>query len=310
MRALFPRLLEAEERHGSVIRSLRSLRTPRPPDGLFRSLDGGMGLLVAAIARALPPNSIRYGARVDRIEPPRALRDAPGAGGWKVTTADGDSIEASRVILAVPAYAAATLVADLDAELSSLCRDIPYTSTAAVVMAHPRSTVRHPLLGTGFVVPRIERQWTIMAASWVSSKWPNRAPGEQVLLRAFVGGARDPRAIDRDDDELVRQAERDLGVILGIEERPSWARVYRWERANAQHEVGHLDRIGAIEERLADWPGLFVTGSAFRGVGIPDCVADGRATAAAAAGRATPAAAQVTPLVAPFSPAERRRGSG
>jgi oxygen-dependent protoporphyrinogen oxidase len=146
--------------------------------------------------------------------------------------------------------------------------------------------VRHSLLGTGFVVPRVERQLTIMAASWVSSKWPNRAPRGQVVLRAFVGGARDPRALDREDDELVRQSERDLGAILGIDGRQSWARVYRWERANAQHEVGHLDRLRAIDERLARWPGLFVTGSAFRGVGIPDCVADGRATAAAAAVRA------------------------
>ena len=87
----------------------------------------------------------------------------------------------------------------------------------------------------------------------------------------------------RPDEDLRLAAERELGQILGISAPPLVARLYRWERANAQHEVGHLDRIAAIDERLAAWPGLYVTGSGFRGVGIPDCIADGRSTAAYAA---------------------------
>ena len=97
-----------------------------------------------------------------------------------------------------------------------------------------------------------------------------------MLLRAFLGGARDPQALDQSDAELVTTSLDALRPLLGIAGEPLFTRVYRWDRANAQHEVGHLDRIAAIERALARHPGLFVTGSGFRGVGIPDCVADGR----------------------------------
>jgi protoporphyrinogen/coproporphyrinogen III oxidase len=126
-------------------------------------------------------------------------------------------------------------------------------------------------------VPRVEGT-TIMAGSWVSSKWRSRAPEGRVLLRAFIGGARDPQAMDRDDADLLRAAEADMGALLGVTGRPLVARLHRWTRANAQHEVGHLDLVASMERRLADRPGLYLTGSGFRGVGVPDCVADARAT--------------------------------
>jgi len=117
----------------------------------------------------------------------------------------------------------------------------------------------------------------------MSSKWPNRAPADRVLLRAFVGGTRDPAALERSDVELVRQSAAALEGLLGIRSDPLFSRVYRWERSTAQHEVGHGARLAAIEQRLARQPGVFVTGSGFRGVGIPDCIADGRNTARLAA---------------------------
>jgi oxygen-dependent protoporphyrinogen oxidase len=98
-------------------------------------------------------------------------------------------------------------------------------------------------------------------------------------MRAFVGGARDPNALEQSDAELVALSMRALRPLLGITGEPLFSRIYRWDRANAQHEVGHLDRVAAVERALARHPGLFVTGSGFRGTGIPDCVADGRATA-------------------------------
>ena len=101
-----------------------------------------------------------------------------------------------------------------------------------------------------------------------------------MLLRTFVGGARDPQALDRSDADLIAASLSAIRPVLGITGEPTFARVYRFPRASAQHEVGHLDRMAAIDRALAAHPGLFVTGSGFRGVGIPDCVADARATAA------------------------------
>ena len=272
MAALFPRLVEAERACGSVIRALRRLRraVPRPADGLFRSLPGGIEEMAAALVTALPRAAIRCGTR------------AVGLGGpapYTVRLSAGEPVAARRVILATPAHVTATLVRPLDERLATLCGGIPYTSTATVLLAYPRSAVRRQPRGSGFVVPRRERAVPLMAGSWVTSKWPGRAPDGQVLLRGFLGGVRDPGVDERSDQELIDRTHGTFAGLLGIGRRPHLARVYRWERANPQHNVGHLARVAAIEARLESCPGLFVTGAGFRGVGIPDCVADGRATA-------------------------------
>ncbi|HEY6211036.1 MAG TPA: protoporphyrinogen oxidase, partial [Vicinamibacterales bacterium] len=180
------------------------------------------------------------------------------------------------------AFATSSIVRNLDADLSAVCGSIPYASAATVALAFRRDAVRHPLTGSGYVVPRVENP-AILAASWLSSKWPNRAPDDKVLLRTFVGGARDPRALECSDGELVDRSLKAIAPLLGISGPPLFSRVYRWDRANAQHDVGHLDRVQAIERALTRHAGLFVTGSGFRGVGIPDCIADGRATGRAVA---------------------------
>jgi oxygen-dependent protoporphyrinogen oxidase len=267
--ALFPRFVETERKHGSLLRAFRS--QPRPPassDGVFRSLPGGLSELVQALVRALPSSAIQLSTPAVRVlaNPPR------------VETTDGRSIAGRAVIVTAPAYAAGELLRDADATLAQLCSEIPYASSGTVALAFPRSAVAHPLNGSGFVVPRAEGSG-ILAASWLSSKWPHRAPDDRVLMRAFVGGGRDPEALQKTDAELVTRSLEALRPLLGISADPLLTRVYRFERASAQHEVGHTDRMAAIERALAARPGLYVSGSGFRGVGIPDCVADARATA-------------------------------
>ena len=276
IRALFPRLVSVEREHGSVMRRFRSLRRSggRPKDGLFRSLPGGIGELTGALVGTLDAASLRTGQGVTRISGPRPLT---------VHAASGETVQARQVIVTTPAYVTAQLVSGLDQELDALCGSIPYTSTATVVLSYPRPSVAHHLDGTGFVVPRVESELSLMAGSWVSSKWPGRAPTGQVLLRGFAGGARDPNALDQTDDALVAASHRDFSRLLGISGDPVIARVYRWPRLNPQYEVGHLEKLVKIDARLRDVPGLHITGAGFRGVGIPDCVAQGRATAAVVA---------------------------
>ncbi len=278
MRALFPRFLEAEERHGSVLRAFRQIGQRASKDGVFRSLPGGLHEIVAALMRVLPRASVRCSAAVVGLDVA-----APG-GGYTVRVQSGETLRAPAIILAVPAYVTARLLGVLDARAAELCASIPYASSATVFFAWPRAAVHHALLGSGFVVPRVEKT-TIMAGTWVSSKWPHRAPEGHVLMRAFVGGARDPGALDRPDEELAASAEADMRKLMTIDGPARFARVYRWVRANAQHEVGHLGVVAAIEDRLHRLPGLYVTGSGFRGVGVPDCIADGRATGATVAER-------------------------
>jgi len=270
MRALFPRFLEAERKHGSVLRAFRQIRQPKSSNGAFMSLPGGLEEIVDALVRALPADSISLNAGVAAVD-----RDSE----FRVALDSGERLNARSVVVCTPAFAAATLVDRLDPNLASLCAQVLYASSATVTFGYRREDVAHPLRGSGFVVPRVEKT-TIMAGSWISSKWRSRAPEGRVLLRAFVGGARDPEVMSRTDGELVSAAQGELGRLLGIRGEPLFSKLHRWDRANAQHDVGHLDIIAAIDRRLAALPGLFVTGSGFRGVGVPDCVADARATGA------------------------------
>ena len=279
MASLFPRLLEIERTHGSI------LRAPRENSGrrsAFASLAGGMETLVRALESRLPPGTIRYDAPVGAIEcGARGFRLPPSheASADHRSLGEGGHAEESRVIiLAAPAHAAASLLRPLDARTADLCARVPYVSTASVALAFPRGAVRHPLRGTGFVVARRHSAVRITACTWVSSKWEGRAPDDTVLLRAFIGGAHDPDAVSLGDDEVVTIVRRDLGRVMDLTAEPSLARVYRWPRAGAQHIVGHLSRVAEIERRLSG-RGIFVAGSGFRSVGIPDCIADARRVA-------------------------------
>ena len=272
IRSLFPRLAEAERRRG-VLLGFRRTRPSAGVDGLFKSLSSGMGELVTAIEHRLPAGTVHLESRVTSLSSADRRWTIAFAGGK--TTADA-------VILACPAHAAAALLSRVDDESSAICAEVPYVSTASVALGWPKTQVRHDLAGSGFVVARAHNSLRITACTWVSSKWAGRAPSGHVLLRAFVGSAMDPDAVDLIDSDLVDIVARDVGSVLGIDGPPIIARVNRWRHAGAQHNVGQLARIARLEDRLRSFPGLFVAGSGFRSVGIPDCVADGRAAAGAA----------------------------
>jgi oxygen-dependent protoporphyrinogen oxidase len=272
LRALFPRLLQAEKDTGSVIRALRALKMQPAAGGAFVSLPGGIGELVDAVAGALQAGTAVLAARVTQLH---------RAGIYVVDSAAG-RFEARAVILAVPAYAAASLLRGLDTTLAALCDAIPYASTATVAFGYHREQVGHPMQGSGFVVPRVERS-PLLAATWVTSKWPGRAPPDCALIRGFLGGGRDPSRLDRPDQELIDAVREELESILDLNGPPIFSRLFRWPRQSPQYQVGHLDRVAAIDQRIASISGVFLTGSGFRAIGIPDCIADGRQIAAAAA---------------------------
>jgi oxygen-dependent protoporphyrinogen oxidase len=278
MRSLFPRFVEAEVNRGSVLRAFRRTPPTASRDGLFRSLAGGMGELVEALERSLPAGSIQRDTPVREIG-----RNAPtNSGRWQVRSASGE-MNADAVVLACPAHAAARLLAPIDPIAAARCAEVPYASSVSVTLAWPRAAVSHPLKGSGFVVARRYNDVRITACTWLSSKWQGRAPEGTVLLRAFIGGSHDPAAVDLSDDALVDLAVRDLAGVLRITGRPVMSSVARWRSAGAQHNVGQIARVAAIEARLSTHPGLFVAGSGYRSVGIPDCITDGRRAAVQAA---------------------------
>lgn len=266
--ALMPRLREAAARHGGLIRAgLAARRAPRVTTGpAVVTLRGGMSALVSAIGSSLGRTDVLFGADVARIE---------RAGTRYVAhLADGRSLIADAVVLAAPAAASARMLADLAPRAAEALAAIVYRGTVAVTLAYDASQLARPLAGHGVVVP--EGSLPIAACTLSSAKWPGRAADGVTLVRATI---RSDALLERADADLVDMAHRAVSATLGVDGVPQHVRVTRWLGAMPRYTVGHVARVSRIEASLADLRGLTVAGAAYRGSGVPDCIAQGQAAA-------------------------------
>ena len=284
LRATLPRFLDMEREHRSLILAmLRKARSQASAEtsatsgarySLFLSFDRGMEVLVQALEHALEKSptqvDIRLNTRVQSLS-------WTGAS-WTIQTHTGATLEADGLCLAVPAYVATDLLSNVAPELSAKLNQIKYASTATINFAYRRAAIQHPLDGFGFVVPFIEKR-SLIACTFSSVKFPGRAPENHVLLRAFAGGALQPEVFALDDSELLGRVEKDLRELLGINEKPLFAEVSKWQNSMPQYEVGHLDRIEQIDDEASQIPFLALAGNAYRGAGIPDCIRSGERAA-------------------------------
>lgn len=275
--ATLPRFRELERRYGSLVTGLRKEKklaareASGPRYSLFVTLRSGMGGLISALLNKLDSVSLRLSSRVNRIERESA---------WKIYLADGSSLVADAICMALPAYAASDLLKPFADELSKDLETLSYESVATINLAFPKQAIRHPLDGFGFVVPAAEKK-TIVACSFSSVKFQGRAPQDFVLLRTFVGGAFGREVLDWSDEAIQKSVLQELRQILGITEKPLFSVFHRYPHSMPQYRVGHLDRMGTLEARLKNHPGLFLTGNAYQGIGIPDCVHHASETAEA-----------------------------
>lgn len=280
--ATFPRFREMEKEHGSLIRGMLAARrsgagqsqrqgdAARPPS-VFVSFQDGMQELVAELGKRLQ-GSYRLGVGVNAIRP----LDGESRGRYELALDNGSRLQTDAIILAVPAFVAARLLQSLAPEAAQQLAAIRYVSTGTISLGYRAAEVDHPLDGFGVVIPRSEKR-DINAITWTSTKFDCRAPEGFVLIRAFFGGSRTPHMTDKPDDALVAAVRRELSSIMGIDAAPLFHRIFRYPDANPQYDVGHLTRVAAIEAALP--PGIFVSGSPYRGIGIPDCVHQAQQTA-------------------------------
>jgi protoporphyrinogen/coproporphyrinogen III oxidase len=270
-RAVLPRLVEMESKHGSLGRGLLAARKnmKRSPAGpsIFTSLKAGMQDLAEAIVSRLSPDALRANSPVQAIQ--RQDR------GW-VVSAGYASDHFDGIIVATPAPAAAPLLEIASAELASELRAIPYSSSLTVALGFGQDVRARLPAGFGFLVPRNEGK-RMLAATFVHNKFPGRAPQDRALLRCFLGGSRDEQVLQLPEEEILGIVRQELGQILGLSAEPLFTRVYRWKGAMAQYTVGHLERLGRIESLLKPLPGLALAGNGYRGIGVPDCVRSGEA---------------------------------
>ncbi|MDE2797347.1 MAG: protoporphyrinogen oxidase [Gemmatimonadota bacterium] len=264
MQCAFPMYVAMEQRYGSLIKGVRAMRRMRTRSpAMFQALVGGMGEMVDALVARLG-GDLRRGVAVGSVR--------KVDGGFEVVAGE-EVIGTDAVVMATPAYVSADLVADFAPDLSLLLRGIRYVSTATVSLAYRKRDVegQHDFEGFGFLSPKHEGR-RITACTWVSTKLDFRAPDDGVLVRTFVGGSGQEDLVDLDDEALIALSREELKDLMGLTADPLFARVFRWRRGRPQFDVGHLARVAEMERLAAQVGGLFLTGSAYRGSAIPDCV--------------------------------------
>jgi oxygen-dependent protoporphyrinogen oxidase len=251
MRALYPGYFNLERKYGSLTAGMQTPKpTTEPSQPSFLSFRNGMQSLIDHLANSLVRTSIHCNSTVKFED----VADRP-------------------VIVAIPANRAADFLAKSAPKTSEALRVIKHRSSAIVTLAYDRSQINHPLNGTGFLVPPGE-PCRISGATWSSQKWAGRAPEGSVLMRIFM-----KRGLNLNDDDLIKGVLDEIVPLLGIDKPPLLTVVTRWDEALPQYEVGHLERMKTIEASVSELPQVVLAGTSFYGVGVPDCIKQGRQAA-------------------------------
>jgi oxygen-dependent protoporphyrinogen oxidase len=280
--ATFPRLLEMEQKYGSLMkgflaarRKVEEMRRKYPvkpgekPRTFFTSFLNGMQELTDRMAKAAGRGSIHTGVTVTALR-----RKDDGA--WSAQLLDSSTVDGDAVIIATESWAAEPLIRPHDQAIADALSSIPTSSSATVSIAFNESEVGFDLNAFGVLCPLVEGR-ALMAATYSSTKWRGRAPAGRVLLRGFVGGPHNQEILKRSDEELVQTVLAEFRDILGLNPfaKPLFSRVFRWHLGMPQYTLGHLDRVTLIEDQATKIPGLAIAGGSYRGVGVPNCIESG-----------------------------------
>lgn len=279
VQAAMPRLAALERDHGSLLRGglahLRQARRESSPvpagwRGKLVSFPQGLQRLAECLAERIAARPTATVACEQEIVGVRRERE-----NWVVSARGGREWRATNLVLAVPALAAAKLLAPLDAALAEPLETFAYPPVNTIALGFRDTDVAHPLDGFGMLIPRSEGRRTL-GALFASTLFPGRAPAGHALINAFLGGHRDPAAAEGDDDTQVARVLADLSDLLGIRGEPVWCRISRWPRAIPQYELGHLTRLKALDAALTGHPGLYLAGNWRGGIAVGDCLENGR----------------------------------
>ena len=276
----FPYLRDLELKYGSLARGALQLRKQSNGKAVqgsrsaFLTPTTGLAEIVEALVNYLESNNVdlRLNTSVTSIHSLTPDSHAPSSGeGWSLTL-NTDTLQADAIILTTPAYVSGKLLASLDPRLASDLQSIPYVSTATVTLAYRQSDLSRRLDGYGYVIPRREGR-RALACTLTSTKFPHRAPEGYALIRVFVGRA--GQEIPWNEKDLLALAKEELSLTLGITAEPLFSRVFMWDKAMPQYNLGHPETLKRIDAALDNYPNLALAGNGYRGIGIPDCIHSG-----------------------------------
>lgn len=277
--ALLPRLKQLEMRYGSVVRGVAAKAIagldPRfdPRRRNLCSFREGMASLPRRLANALGPR-IWSGAQVTSLH-------ALASGGFRLYLRDGDidtSLRADGVVVALPAYAAARVLAPLSAAIGDGLAAIEHPPLAVVALGYRRAQIAHALDGLGVLTPTVERRG-VLGLIFSSTLFAHRAPDGHVLLTAYVGGARQPELALLPREDLLALVRAEAEHLLGCRGQPVFDSVRYWRQGLPQPDLAHARRIEALRQVEAEFPGLAITGNYVAGVSTAACIDEAMATA-------------------------------
>ncbi|MEC3606490.1 protoporphyrinogen oxidase [Bacillus glycinifermentans] len=268
----FPQFYQTEQKYRSLILGMKKSAgnkskqaAPVKKKGQFQTLKTGLQTIVEELEKQLELTKIYKGTKAVGIE--RGQH-------YSFKLDNGIVLHADAAVITAPHKAIAAMFPDED-WLKGM-REMVSTSVANVALGFPEEAVKMEHEGTGFVISR-NSDFSITACTWTNKKWPHTTPEGKVLLRAYVGKAGDESVVEQSDNEMVRIVLEDLKRIMKIEGEPEMTCITRWNEAMPQYHVGHKERIKKVREGLqTSYPGIFVTGASFEGVGIPDCIDQGK----------------------------------
>ncbi|WP_114744053.1 protoporphyrinogen oxidase [Falsibacillus pallidus] len=272
----FPQFYEVEQEHRSLIMGMKKT-TPAPTPnknkkkkGMFLTFKSGLQSFVDEIEQQLDKGSVVKGVKVEGIE-----REEKG---YHLQLSSGEELTVDSVIVTTPHHAVQSMFNSLG--FFDPLKSMPATSVATIAMAFPEEAIKRDIDGTGFVVSR-NSDYTITACTWTHKKWPHTTPKGKVLLRCYVGRAGDEAVVDLSDEEIEQIVLDDLKKTMDISMKPEFSIVSRWKEAMPQYTVGHKERMQNIYRNIEnELPGVFVAGSSFEGLGLPDCIDQGEAAVA------------------------------
>jgi len=297
LEACFPRIAELERNYGSLVKAMMRLAKerkqqarehpdsevqvssvserpkaqagPAGPGGVLTSFHEGLEALVVTLTDRLG-SVIHTGCLVQSIED----RGESKAGGrYRIMYQDTGSTsewDADAVVLAVPAYAACTIISNMEKKASDLLDEIPYSPLIVAGLGFRASDLPGPLDGFGFLIPHKEGR-KILGSLWCSSIFPGRAPEGRVLTRTMIGGYRNQRVMELDDTRLVEIVLEEYKEILKWNAPPVYVNIIRHSEAIPVYTLGHNKRLEMIEQLLSRHKGVYLTGNAYRGVALNDC---------------------------------------
>ena len=271
LKSCFLKVYNLEQKYGSLIKGMLKLQKEAKktgkkvgagPGGVLTSFYDGMGMMIDALSGILG-GRLRTGTRAVSVDKQKD--------NYLVYLSDGSHLDAGAVVFATPAFETSGMVKGIDKNLSSVLSEIPYPAVSVVCFGYKRERFKHPLDGFGFLIPGREGR-RILGTLWDSSVFPNRAPEGYVLLRSMLGGVKMSDLALQDENRLTDVVMAELRDIMGITAQPDFVKVYTHKQGIPQYPLGHQQRLATIDKMTSNFNRLYITGNAYRGIGVNDCI--------------------------------------